>query len=312
MVSSNSRKTKKNSKCVPLSQVKKELNDLLLIAMNNNDTELVNIFKKQINDLTKSKSQSKLKTSQMTGGASKICHAITSAMFLSSGAAISILSYYGAMPIIEKAMPKLCNGTWDQFLGATMGKVSKDFSCESRQAAWDKLRAAVITAAGGIPTVIASIKELRGKFSNTYRKVLSWNEKHICPFLSQSSISIKDAACFTVKAPISAIKSIAQSTRHSFSSSRKGSFFNMLHGQESPSSSSSSSSSSKGRSRSRTPAKSRTVSSSSSTKSNKSVKKSPKNSSSNGSRRLSKISRQTNITNYFSKMTKSKSKSKSN
>lgn len=256
--SRNSRKklqnvsSKKSGKCVALNEVKEEINNLIKIANDSGNSDIAEIFFNQLNALSKQKSKSSV---HMTGGASKLCHILTTAMFLSSGSAISYLTYMQVMPIITKAMPKLCNGAWDQFLGASLGKISSDFSCEARQAAWDKLRLAIISAAGGGPSILLSFKDIRHNIKNIYFKVLEWNEKNLCPLLSSSGDFSKKAVCYSIKAPFKAIASIAHSTKKALS--RKSAMFDILHGQDSPvsspSSSSSSSSSLKRRSRSRTP-----------------------------------------------------------
>jgi hypothetical protein len=192
----------------------------------------------------------------MVGGASKMCHIITTAMFLSSSAAITYLTYHNALPILTRAMPKLCDGAYDQALGHVTSLWNSSSSCAARQAAWDRLREKVLAGtigAQGMLIVLDKVLLGKSKFKEMYNKVLTWNEANLCPLFSSFSLAatskVKNAACIMLTAPFKALFAVGRGVAQTLKGMENP--LAELYGQSFSSDASSRSSSRKTRSRSR-------------------------------------------------------------
>jgi hypothetical protein len=243
---SRSSRSNEFDKCASLKQVKNELEKLIVISKMAGDNDMAKTFTEQLDAFSKRRTPS---SSRMVGGASTMCHVITTAMFLTSSAAITYLTYHNVLPVVTRAMPKVCEGRYDQFLGSITGLWNKKNSCAARQAAWDRLREKVLASVVGVQGMaLVMDKALLGKskFKSLYNKVLTWNEANLCPLFSSFSLAstskVKNAACIMLTAPFKALFAVGRSVTHTLEGHKNP--LAELYGQSFSSDGSSSSSSS--------------------------------------------------------------------
>lgn len=211
---SQSLSSKKPDMCVSMNQVKQELGNLLNLARETGDKEMENIFKEQLGDLKTggSRKTRNRRGRKMRGGASTLCHAITTSMFMSGGAAITYLSYLGIVPVVSKSLPKICSdGMKDQVLSAVLGVWDSSLTCAARQAKWDALRANVIQyVLGAQAFAVLSDRAIMGKSKliEYYTKLLTWNETNVCPLIENTLSQTTKATCAIITAPFKAAMAV--------------------------------------------------------------------------------------------------------
>lgn len=222
-----------NDKCVPLSHVRNEIENLISIAHNSGDKEMESIFRSQLEDMRRGGAR-KTRRNRMRqrGGATSLCHAVTTAMFMSGSAAVTYLSYITVFPVVSKSLPVLCGeGVKDQLLSAVLGVWNKELTCASRQAKWDLLRANVIKyALGAQAMAVFTDKALTGKSKliGYYKKLLSWNEDNLCPLIETATSKSTKIACSFITAPFRAAMAIGRGAKTGIR--LVGETFDTIHG----------------------------------------------------------------------------------
>lgn len=180
--------------CASMYQVRSELRLLIEMAQKNGDKEMERIFKSQLLDIEGAGT----KRSRI-GGGDKLCHALTTAMLMSSGAGIAYLSYLNIIPLVTKMTPKPCAGTMDQVVSLTLGWINPTASCSARQAAFDRFVTKVTTAAlgaGGL--TLTAISSGHKVISNKYNKVFEYNKQNVCPVVEGIVSNTKRGLCYVI------------------------------------------------------------------------------------------------------------------
>jgi hypothetical protein len=211
--------------CVSLSTVKVELRQLLKEALKTGNKRL----QKTLADDLETISGPGTKRMRI-GGGDKMCHALTTAMFMTSGAAITYLTYMNVLPSVLSMVPRPCAGTGEQILGYVLSIVDPKSSCSARQAAWDKFTKAVFASAGlgiGQETYFGLGRKGVAKLNEAYDTVFEFNKKHVCGHFENVVSSTKRGVCAPFKALYRGLKGAKE-------------VFDLMHGVDSPHSASSS------------------------------------------------------------------------
>lgn len=185
--------------CVSLSVVKEELRNLLKAARESGDRSL----ERKLADDLDMMSEPGTKRIRV-GGGDKMCHALTTAMFMSSGAAITYLTYMNVVPSVLAMVPRPCAGPSEQFLGYITSWVDPNTSCAVRQAAWDRFTKAVLAATGvaiGQETYLGLARKGVSKLGDSYKRVFEFNKMNVCPVLEKVVSSTRKGVCYTITEP---------------------------------------------------------------------------------------------------------------
>ena len=239
-------------KCVPLSEVRKELESLVAMARESGDSEMERLFNGQLAELSQAGGRRKSRRhhrgrrgrthrrsryggvngESKSSSHTKVCHAITTAMMMSGGAAITYLSYLAIFPVVAKSLPQLCGeGVKDQVLSAVLGVWDKSLTCTARQAKWDVLRANVIKYVLGVEAAaVLTDKAVMGKskLKEYYNKLLEWNVANVCPVIESAAGKTKRGVCSTVTAPFRAAMAVGRGALSGLSALGRGSRVAMM------------------------------------------------------------------------------------
>ena len=222
----------KSDMCVSLSTVKTELRGLLNDARQSGNKQLEKSLAADL-ELMAGPGTKRARV----GGADKMCHVITTAMFMSSGAAITYLTYMNVVPSVLAMVPRPCAGPSEQVLGYITSWLDPNSSCAVRQAAWDRFTKAVLAAAGvamGQETYFGLARKSISKIGDSYKKVFDFNKKNVCPVVEKIVSSTTRGVCYTITEPFRILhRALLTATE----------VFDAMHGIERPSSASSRSSS---------------------------------------------------------------------
>lgn len=186
----------KSDMCVSLSTVKTELRQLLNDARQSGNKQLERNLEADL-ELMAEPGTKRMRV----GGGDKVCHVLTTAMFMSAGAAITYMTYMNVIPSVLAMIPTPCAGPSDQILGYLTSWVDPNSSCAVRQAAWDRFSAAVLAAAGvavGQETYFGLARKGMSKIGDLYRKVFEFNKKNVCPVVEKVVSSTSKGVCYIV------------------------------------------------------------------------------------------------------------------
>jgi hypothetical protein len=208
-----------------MNEVRRELEDLAKQAKAHGHDELAKEFEKQLSQV----SGAGMKRRKMMGGQrtpEEKCRTLTTAMFMSAGAAISVIAYLHVWPSVLKMTAVPCKGLMDRTLSFSLGWADERLSCTNRQIAWSSFVRDTMLAALGVKAVEGSaigtaVKDLFGLENlpqRAYNKVYEYNMRTICSKVFAMEKAIEEGKC-----DMPAKSKSASSTRKSSSSARASS-----------------------------------------------------------------------------------------